>query len=138
MMVLKQVNYIAVVVSAVIYFIIGSLWYSKVLFAEAWAKEKGHKMEGDKPAAGSMAVSYGGMLITEFLYVLGIAVILLLTGKTGIVEGIKVALFVIILFNLPLNAGTLLFPSKPRLFFIDWGYQAIGALISAIILSLWR
>ena len=41
-----DINFWAVLVSALLTFIIGSLWYSPVMFAKAWMKELGFTPEG--------------------------------------------------------------------------------------------
>jgi hypothetical protein len=139
MITFSHINYLAAVVSAIIYFVIGYFWYGKMMFAESWSKEKGYKPDAAaKPLAGGMIARYGVMLVLQFIYVVGLAAVIILIGKPGIVNALKAALFVIILFDLPLNTDSLLFPPKPKLFFINWGYQIVGTLISAIILGAWR
>jgi len=39
------INYLAVLVSAVIFFIIGGLWYSPLMFANPWIKAMGFSDE---------------------------------------------------------------------------------------------
>ncbi len=41
-----EINYWAVLVSALATFVIGGLWYSPILFANAWMKELGFTKEG--------------------------------------------------------------------------------------------
>ena len=46
--VLKQINYLAVVVCTIIAMAVGALWYSKVLFGNAWMKGVGLNPEDVK------------------------------------------------------------------------------------------
>jgi len=63
-----EINYWAVLVSALAVFVIGSIWYSPVLFANAWMKEQGFTREG--MAKGStlkiFGISFLLMLIMAF------------------------------------------------------------------------
>ena len=57
-MTLPIVNNIAVLVSGVVIFMLGGLWYSPVLFAKRWVALTGRTEEELKASAGSMPVSY--------------------------------------------------------------------------------
>ncbi|MCH7763617.1 MAG: DUF1761 domain-containing protein [Candidatus Marinimicrobia bacterium] len=58
-----SINYIAVLVSAVIFFIIGGLWYSPMLFAKPWmnaigfSDEQLKKMKEKGPGAKPFIIS---------------------------------------------------------------------------------
>ena len=41
-----EINYLAVLVSALAMFVIGSIWYSPLLFSNVWMKELGFTKEG--------------------------------------------------------------------------------------------
>jgi Protein of unknown function (DUF1761) len=41
---LSQLNWLAILVAAVAYFMLGALWYSKLLFANTWIKSTGVDM----------------------------------------------------------------------------------------------
>jgi len=40
-----DINYLAVLLSALAFFVIGSIWYSPLLFAKVWMKELGFTMD---------------------------------------------------------------------------------------------
>jgi hypothetical protein len=135
MMLFTTLNYLAILVSAIVYFLIGFLWYSPMLFADRWAKETGVSMgKGQKLPVMPMI----GEFIGTLLFTLGIAVFLKGMTTTGILTGIVTGIMTIVLFVFPLNSGTWFFKGKRVLFLIEWGYQSIGALVIGIILSLWR
>lgn len=136
MVTLSSLNYLAIVVTGIVYFIIGSFWYSKVLFADAWVKESGVTMGGSGKAMP--VIPMAGQFITSILYAFGIAVIIQLLGKIGVAAGLKAAFLVIVAFVLPMNSSTWFFKNKPVLFLIEGGYLAVGAVALGIILSLWR
>jgi len=72
------------------------------------------------------------------LFTVGIAILIAIMNKTGVMTGIITALGVIIFFIFPINGGVLFFQGKPKLFLIDAGYQAVGVLVVGVILGLWR
>jgi hypothetical protein len=127
------INYYAVVVSAIVYYMIGFVWYS-LLFSEIWGKETGVSMKSQaKPQAGPLI----GQFISTLLYTFGIAVILRLHGTYGIAAGICIAALVTILFVIPVHSGNLFFTGKKKLFLLDVCERAIGTLVAGIILGLW-
>lgn len=137
MPILMHLNYLAVVVAAVVYFIIGFLWFGKAMFGTAWAREVNIKMEGSAMPVMPMI----GQLISALIFTIGTAIMVALLGhnmvKMGIMTGIKAALIIIVFFMIPANSSTWFFKGKPVLFFIEWGYQSIGALAAGIIISIW-
>jgi hypothetical protein len=50
----QEINLLAVLLSAVIFMVVGGLWYSKFLFSNAWSKENGRSMEEINGDAGFM------------------------------------------------------------------------------------
>jgi hypothetical protein len=126
-----SINYSAVIVASLVYYIIGFLWYSK-LFGDAWRSETRTPAE-PRPGPAALIGQFGSTL----LYVLGIAAVFKLSGMTGIVGGIYVGLFVTVLFALPINSGNLFFTGKRRLFFLDVGERLLGSLVVGGILGAW-
>ncbi len=84
------INYLAVIVAAVAYLIIGWLWYSP-LFGSAWMKAIGKTKE--QVAADASAVNYIVALITSFIASYGIARIMLWYGGDTMRDGIMVGVF---------------------------------------------
>lgn len=54
-----MMNYTALIVAAVVSFIIGMLWYSPMLFGNMWMKASGHEMK-----KGNMA----GVFVLQFIF----------------------------------------------------------------------
>ncbi len=138
MPIIMHLNYLAVIVAAIVYFIIGFFWYSPMLLGNIWAKEVDIKRSGSAMPVMPMI----GQFIAAVIYAAGVAIIVSLLGsvgsKMGFMTGIKAALITIVFFILPANSSTWFFKGKPVLFFIEWGYQSIGALVIGIIMSIWR
>lgn len=128
------INYSAVVVSTIVYYIIGFIWYT-FLFGELWRKETGLSLKSPaKPKAWALA----GQFISTLLYTLGIAIILKLYGTYGISAGIYVSLLITVFFVIPINSGNLLFTGKKKLFLLDVCERALGSLVAGVILGIWK
>jgi hypothetical protein len=127
-------NVWAYIVAGIVYYLIGWLWYSPVLFVKPWSREAGVQMQGGKSPVLPMICQ----LVSTFLFVLGIYMVVMLGNfegvKGGLIAGISIALF----FVLPVNSGNLFFKNKVLLFWIESGYQAAGSLVCALILAIWK
>ncbi|MEK6795166.1 MAG: DUF1761 domain-containing protein [Spirochaetota bacterium] len=134
MLVNTHFNVLAFCTAIAAHVVIGLLWYSKLLFAETWAKESSTAREGK----GFPLLSMAGQFISTVLFTLGIYLVVSLGGFYTIKGAALASCIGVICFVLPLNTGTLFFKRKPRLYFIESGYQALGVFVSTFILALWK
>jgi hypothetical protein len=134
----SHANWLAIAVAAVAYFMVGGLWYSKVLFGNTWIKSTGIDMS--KPGAktgvgGVMAMTF----ILEFIICVALAMLvyrLALIG--GVLSGIKLGLLTGVCFSAIVICISYLYQGKPRsLTFIDGGYHLVGNIVAAVILCVW-
>ena len=124
------------IVSGLVYFLIGWIWYTP-LFGKTWAQESGISMTGSRSAAATI-LPMVGQLVSSFLYALGVYLVLMLGNFYSLKGALIVAASVTAFFALSINSGKLLFNAKPKLYFIDVGYQAVGAVVVALILAFWK
>jgi hypothetical protein len=129
-------NILAFIVSGIVYFLIGWLWYSNALFAKPWAKETGVQMGGKQSTPPVLPML--GQLVSSFLYALGVYMVIMLGQFTDVKGALIAAVSVIGFFIAPINSGNLFFKNKAALFFIEAGYQSVGAVVLAIIFALWK
>ena len=126
------------IVSSIVYFGIGALWYTP-LFGKAWAKEVGMSMGGgDGATRGKFVAGMVGQFVSSFLFVAGVYMVIMLGNFYSLHGALKAGAAVSAFFVLSVNSGKLLFQGKPKLFFIDAGYGVVGAFASALILAFWR
>jgi len=130
---LTGINYLAVLVSSVIYYFIGFLWYS-VLFADTWKKETGIPDTAAKPASGALI----GQFASTLLFTLGVAIVLKLQGTNGVTGGLVTCALVTVFFVIPIHSGNLFFTGKKKLFLLDVCERALGSLTVGIVLGLWQ
>ncbi len=133
----QNFNIAAYITAVIVYYFIGFVWYS-FLFMKAWQKETGIKMESGKFSIWIFIYSMGGQLIMSFLYALGVYMVVMLGNFAGIKGALITSGSIIGFFVIPLNSANLLFANKKILFLIDSGYQSAGAVVMALILTLWR
>src|SRR3989344_6289732 len=99
-----NINYLAVLVAAIAAIVIGSLWYSPILFGNIWMKLSGitkEKMEKDKKKGG-MTKLYVVQIVASLVMACVLANLIALLGLTGVVGGIQIAFLVWVGFVLPL------------------------------------
>lgn len=133
-----NMNYWAVIVSGLAFFVVGSVWFL-LLFELYSAELEKHGVKIKQPTKQQMisrlAVTLIGALITAF----AVAVIVLMANSHTLVSAIKVGLFACLGFSaVTLGVSYNCEGKSLKLFLIDAGYWFIGILICAIILSLWR
>jgi hypothetical protein len=129
-----MINIFAIIVIAVIYWILGALWYSKVLFGNLWMKSIG-KTEDELEMKAS---SFIGSAIISFMIPLFLAMLLELIGTINLFNGILLALIVWIGFDVSFGLYDVLYGDKNiKTYLIDSLYHLAGLLIAGIILGLW-
>ena len=128
------INYLAVVIATIVYYIIGFMWYT-LLFSDLWTKETGISMKSQgKPKVWTLI----GQFLSTLLYAFGIAIILRSFGSYGIIPGIYISVLVTVFFVIPINSGNLFFTGKKKLFLLDVCERALGSLVIGIILGVWK
>ncbi|MFT3674432.1 MAG: DUF1761 domain-containing protein [Chitinophagaceae bacterium] len=133
----SHLNWLAVLVAAVAYFMLGAIWYSKALFATQWARAVGLKMDDpNKKGLGKMMLT---SFILIFLTCLGLALLVARLDLAVWMSGLKLGATTGLLFACTAVAISFIYESRPTsLYFIDGGYHLVGHIAAAIILSCWR
>ena len=128
-------NFWAVLVSALIQWVIGALWYS-LLFAKPWMALTGHT-PGERPkgAVFAMATSFVGSLILSFILAHMVIWHEASTWRRGaFIGGICWLGFIAV----PLFCEKLYEQRPFKLFAINAGYWLVALLCSGVVLAVWR
>jgi hypothetical protein len=133
-----HVNYLAVLVSGVVIFILGGLWYS-FLFKKPWIRLMGIPEEKMKEGSGAMPV----LLLMAFLCGLLIAyveaIIINHFPPQTLSRGVFVGTLLWIGFAAPTSFSTAIFSmTKKPLWFINSAYNWVSFVAAGMILSVWR
>lgn len=132
---LAGINWLAVVVTTVIAFAAGGLWYSKALFGNAWMEDVG--LTEEAVASANMAKTFGGTFVLQFLAMTGLGA-LLGSGSTWL-TGLKTGLLISVFWVATAYGITYLFEQRPmRLFMVNAGYYVVLFAIAGTLLGFWH
>jgi hypothetical protein len=134
---LHHLNLLAVLVSAVILWVLGALWYSPALFAKPWMAALGITPDPAKKKGllAGMVASFVGDFILAF-----VMDHLILWSNAGSVHwGAVVGFLVWLGFFAAPNLPQGIYENRPfKLFAINNGYWLVGLIIVGILLAVWR
>ncbi|HEX2027802.1 MAG TPA: DUF1761 domain-containing protein [Nitriliruptorales bacterium] len=134
--VLSDLNWLAVVVATVAYFLLGSLWYT-VLFGRAWARASG--VEFAEEEAPSPAI-YLAPLLAYLVSAIATAMLASVTGSDTYADGVVLGLVVGVGYAVMFAFVSAVFDRRPQpnvWFAINASFNLVGLLIVAIIVSVW-
>lgn len=135
-----NINYLAILVAGIVNMVIGSLWYSPILFGKEWTKlmgwtDKKKLKEMQKKAGPSYA--YGFLVTLVSLFVL--AHFVAYVSATTFSEGMQLGFWVWLGFIATTQIGALLWEQKShKLFLINTSYSLVSFLITGGILAVWH
>jgi uncharacterized membrane protein len=134
----SDINWLAILVAAIAYFMLGAVWYSKALFGAKWAAAVGLDMTDPNKSKG-MAKMMTGTFVLILIACMGIAMLVNRMDLSVLPSALKLGLITGICFATTAVSISFIYESRPTaLYFIDCGYHLAGHLIAAIILVLWR
>lgn len=135
-----EVNYLALVVATVVVFVVGMLWYSPMLFGNAWAKLVGMDMKKKKSKEEMMKGMVPGMIFSLIgTFVMGYVLSGFLSSGMEMNQALELAFFIWLGF-MGVNTISEVFYQgrKFPLWVIDSGYKLVSILIVAAILVSWQ
>jgi hypothetical protein len=133
----SHINWLAVIVAAIAYFMVGGLWYSKVLFGTKWAAIQKIDMNDPGMKKGVPAIMFYSFLLM-LINVIGLAILVARLDLTIISSGLKLGLVTGLFFSVTAISISFVYERKPlALYFISGGYQLVGNIVAAIILVAW-
>ena len=134
-----KINYPAVVVAAVVHFIIGGLWYGVIfgnLFLKIieWTPEQLARIQAE-----SHWTAYLIAFITSLVLVYILAHFIQYTGATTVGGGLQTAFWLWLGFVATTQLATVIFEQrKLGLYLLNVGYQLVAAMICGAILVAWK
>jgi hypothetical protein len=135
--VLGDLNWLAVIVATLAYFLLGAVWYAQAVFGKAWQRSSGITVEqGQRPGAAFYIIP----LITCLLMTLATAMIAASTGSSTVGDAIVLGLVTGVGFAGSLSLLGSAFGNYPQpgvFFAITGGYHLVGLMGASLILTLW-
>ena len=134
-----SVNYLHVLVAAVVVFVLGWLWYSPLLFFKPWMRLRGQ----DPVAAMAGAKMPGGKLLVELVRCLLLAYVIArfvaLLGISSWLMAVHFGFMVWIGFPVIILTGSVLWENTPwKVAAIHAGDWLVKLLVISVIVTLWR
>ncbi len=137
---LGQLNWVAVLVGAVIYFAIGAVWFAPPLFGRPWMASIG--WEESRPRPEMNPVSYAGPALFYLVSAIATGLLAVATGTDTLAEGVILGLVVGVGYALTVTATDAVFdPNKPRpwtWFAISGAYHVVSLLIVGVLVAIWK
>ena len=134
----SNINWLAILIAGLAFFMLGALWYSKILFAPKWIAY--HKIDVNDPELkkGTAAIMTGSLLMMIIVSII-LAILIERMQLSGWMSGLKLGLLTGLGFATTAISITYLYTKKPfGLHLIDCGYHVVGHIIVAIILCSWQ
>ncbi|MDP3881268.1 MAG: DUF1761 domain-containing protein [Nanoarchaeota archaeon] len=135
-----QLNFLSILVAAILGMIIGALWYSPFLFGKMWMRlmkisPKDIRAAKNKEMTSAYIVSFASLFASAFI----LAVILSLVNITAMLNGILLAMILWLGFMVPLLINTVLWENKPwKLFLLNASHHFTVLIVMSIVLTLWQ
>jgi hypothetical protein len=133
-------NFLAIIVAAIVNVAVGSLWYSPLLFAKPWAKASGMKKDDRKDykmGAGMYVPPMVAALVSSFV----LAWFLNALNITTLGGGIEIGFLAWLGFTTTaqvLNSWVFSNGRPKELYLINTGYHLVIFCIMGAILAVWR
>lgn len=140
-----MINYWAVLVSAIVFFGVGAVWYGPV-FGKIWMKSMGwtaESMEADK-SQSNMALSFGLMFLGSLImtYVTAHMVDFMMVvypDMSGLMSGLTAGFWLWLGYVFAYLLTAPAFENKPWSYvFINGGYWLVGIELTGAIVGVWR
>jgi hypothetical protein len=130
------INYWAVLVSALIFWLLGALWFSPALFAKPWVAIVGRQM-GEKPkgVVWGMIASFIGDLVLAFV----LAHVVLWSHADSWLDGMHIGLLTWVGFIAATMYPNTIYEGRgAKYFLITGGYWFVGFLGVGALLAVWH
>jgi hypothetical protein len=131
-----KTNYLAVVVAAIAYFVLGGLWYG-VLFHKPWMNLE--QMTIEQARGVSHVIPYLVSFLLELLVAYSLAQLCIWRNANTASRGASIGVLVWIGFVGPIALMTYMFEMRPRaLYAINEFYPLAGLILMGAILGAWK
>lgn len=133
-----EVNYLSVLIVALVNFFIGFLWYGPI-FGKTWIRAMKFtpsdvKKAKEKGMAMPMFISFITSIVTTFI----LAIFVGLAGANTLINGAFIGILIWFGFFLTASIGTMLWEGKSaNLFYLNTAYDLVRFIVMAGILAAW-
>jgi Protein of unknown function (DUF1761) len=134
--ILNHINWLAVLVGGLAYFLLGFIWYT-VLFGKKWRSYNAAVMNDPNAKKGAGAIMFLS-LVLMIVCALGLEIIAKRYGIFGWSGGLKLGLLTGICFSATAIHISYIYEKRPLgLHLINGLYNVAGNVVAAIVVCLW-
>jgi len=135
-----NINILAVLVAAVLTFVLGAVWYSPVLFAKQWLAAQGHTPEKlEEMKRKGVTRAYAVSVLCYFVTAYVMALLASYTNSTTLAQGLWLGFLSWLGFAATVGLTANMFSDKPiAAWVLDAGYQLSYLVLMGVLLSVWR
>lgn len=134
-----DINYLAVLVAAIVYYAGGALWYSPALFGKSWMGLVGLTEEKLKEAQKDAWKSYLAAFVAALIISYGLARLEAYMNVITVAGGFHTGFWAWLCFVVTTMTTNNAFAGRPvKLLILDSGYHLYGFLVMAVILAVWK
>ncbi|MBR9699314.1 DUF1761 domain-containing protein [Candidatus Woesearchaeota archaeon] len=135
---LPTVNWIAIVVVAIVAMLIGMWWYSLKGFGKQWIKLMGISQRKMKEMSKNAGSSYLLNIIATLVMAYVLALFIAYTSAITFVQGMQTGFWLWLGFIVTVQFGQVLWEKKKfQLFLLNTAYNLVGMLVMGGILAIW-
>ena len=131
----SQVNWLAIIVAGLSAFLVGGIWYSPVLFANAWMAD--NNLNTDELKASNKARTFGISFIFSVIMAINLG-FFLADSKTDITWGTTAGFLAGIWTFSAITIQGLFELKSWRLIFINGCYSLVSLTLMGTIIGAWR
>jgi len=133
-----EINYLAVLVAAVVNMAIGAAWYSQALFGKIWMQQSGVTQQQITAAKKQMPLMYAASFVGALVMSFVLAHFVTLVGASTISAGIQTGFWAWLGFVATTSlAGILWEGKKPGLYLLNNSYNLVALILMGAILAVW-
>lgn len=127
-----QIDWLVVILAAVLNLVIGFIWYSKLLFGSTWAKLSQLSAKELKGNGKTLIMAFVASFVTAYFLAFFVAFL----GITTVTDGMFVGFLVWLGFVATTQVSSVIWEKKPfALFLINTGYKLLSFLVMGGLLG---
>lgn len=135
---MPKVNHLAVLVSGLLYWILGAVWYG--LFSDRfvalmrWTPEDLARLQA-QGSGRELALAFGASVLAAYV----LAHFVRHVGARNFLDGALTGFWAFVGFVLTTNLSTVIFEGRPSgLYLINMGYNLVALVLMGALLAVWR
>lgn len=131
-----EINFMAVIVAALVFMAVGYVWYALPVFGKIWAREVGLKASDLKQGPGSgLVIAAAAGLVQAYVLAHFIDYTQAVTWADGFTTGLWIGVGFV---AMAIAANYVFARRSAMLWMIDAGYFIVSLAISGTILAVWQ